>query len=158
MKTIFLHRSRPHDLEPVKIEPTQKCLKLLAVTLLLCSSCQLNESEIYLLALASLKRQKIPAAPNKKMSCLNFQSVTQEGRFFCVDFAELGLDVLLGEDGEVFVQNFAPERLVAVEVAHHVLRVLGNIEEFLLLGYLRVLAVPLLQPVLFLLLGLLHRI
>ena len=51
-----------------------------------------------------------------------------------------------------------PEGLLAVEVADNILRVLGDIEELLLLGYLGVLAVSLLLPFLLLLLRLFHRL
>ena len=88
----------------------------------------------------------------------DLQAVAQEGCLLRVDLDELGLHMLLGQDGHVLVQDLAPEGLLPIEVAHNVLRVLGHVEELLLLGDLGVLAVALLQPSLLLLLVFLHHL
>jgi hypothetical protein len=40
---------------------------------------------------------------------LDLQPVTEEGRLLGVDLAELGLHVLLGQNGQMLVQDLTPE-------------------------------------------------
>ena len=49
-----------------------------------------------------------------------------------VHLAELGLNVLLGQDGEVLVHDLATECFFSVEMADYVLRILCHVEEFLM--------------------------
>ena len=87
---------------------------------------------------------------------LDEQPLSEEGARLSVDLDELGLDVALGQDGEVLVHDLAAEGLVPVEVDQDLRRVFGRVEELLLLGDLGVLSVALVlvQPVGLLLLGL----
>ena len=87
---------------------------------------------------------------------LDEQPLSEEGARLSVDLDELGLDVALGQDGEVLVHDLAAEGLVPVEVDQDLRRVFGRVEELLLLGDLGVLSVALVQPVGLLLLGLLQ--
>ena len=88
---------------------------------------------------------------------LDLQPVAQEGALLGVDLAELSLQVLLGQDIEMFVIYFASECLVPVEMYHAVVAALGDGEELLLLRDLRVLSVSSSLPLRLLLLVLFHH-
>ena len=49
-----------------------------------------------------------------------------------VHLAELGLNVLFGQDGKVLVHDLATECFFSVEVANYVLGILCHIEKFLM--------------------------
>ena len=53
-------------------------------------------------------------------------------KMMVVHLAELGLNVLLGQDGEVLVHDLATECFFSVEMADYVLRILCHVEEFLM--------------------------
>ena len=67
----------------------------------------------------------------------------EERALFGVYLDELGLHMLFGQDGQVLIDNFAPEKVVTVKMADNILRFLGHFEEVLLLRNLCVLAVTL---------------
>merc|ERR1719220_1018843 len=53
----------------------------------------------------------------------DLETVAEERSLFSIDLAKLGFHMFLGEEGEVFVHDLAPEGLFPVEVANHILRV-----------------------------------
>ena len=87
----------------------------------------------------------------------DLQTVAQERTLFGIDLTELGLQVLLSQDIEVFVEYLASEGLLSVEMYHAVVASFRHIEELLLLGDLRVLAVASGPPLRLLLLLFLHH-
>ena len=59
-------------------------------------------------------------------------------KMMVVHLAELGLNVLLGKDGQVLVHDLATECFFSVEMADYVLRILCHIEKFLKEIYFKV--------------------
>ena len=64
----------------------------------------------------------------------DLQTVAEERTLFGIDLTELGLQMLLSQDIEVFVEYFASEGLLSVEMYHAVVASFRHIEELLLLG------------------------
>ena len=58
--------------------------------------------------------------------------ISNQDEMMVVHLAELGLNVLLGQDGEVLVHDLASECFFSVEMADDVLRILCHIEKFLM--------------------------
>ena len=58
-------------------------------------------------------------------------------KMMVVHLAELGLNVLLGKDGQVLVHDLATECFFSVEMADYVLRILCHIEKFLMEIYFK---------------------
>ena len=63
----------------------------------------------------------------------DLEAVTQEGTLLSVYLTESRLDVFLGEQTEMLVEDFASECLVPVEVDHTVVTALGHCEKLFLL-------------------------
>ena len=67
----------------------------------------------------------------------------KERALFGVDLHKLGFHVLFGQNGQVLINDLAPEEVVPVEVADDVLGFLRHLEEVLLLGDFRIFSVTL---------------
>ena len=87
----------------------------------------------------------------------DLQPVAQERTLFSINLTELGLQMLLSQEIEVFVEYLAAEGLLSVEMYHTHVASFRHIEELLLLGDLGVLAVASGLPLGLLLLVLLHH-
>ena len=88
----------------------------------------------------------------------DLQTVAQERALLSVNLTELCLQMLLGQEIEMFVEYFASEGLLSVEMYHTVVASFRHIEELLLLRDLRVLAVASCLPLGLLLLIFLHHV
>lgn len=86
----------------------------------------------------------------------DIQALRQEWRLLHVQLDEFALQMLLGQQAEVLVDDLTPEGALTVEVAHHILASLARVEEVALIRDLCVGAVTVGTPFLLLLTSMLH--